>query len=888
MIDYATNDGGWVTANGQTTGRFAIIRLDGGNTYLIDRIRIQPMARSLTQRVKDFAVDVSTTTTDNAAFTTVLTATAANNGNLQEFILPTPVFAKYIRYRPLTNQGSSAGIGTDVLKVMTGQEGDASVAFRDLSRDPDSDLISWTWDFGDGTTSTDQNPTRTFPGPGSYPVVLRVTDAFGHADSFSLTQRIFRPPTAAFTFSPASPNEGDQVVFTATASDPDGGSLVQRTWHWGDGTSFVVLLSSNTRSRTFDNGTYTVAWEVIDSQEQVTAVQKTLSVANLPPVVDVGRDRIRADAQLLDFAAAIDDPGGDSFTCSWDFGDGSPRSTACHFRHAYDILPGAPPTTFTATLTVTDKDGGMASDGLDVTVKQPELLVLSSTLKFGEDSPELEIAEELGFAYEVATPAIWTTKTTADFASYKAIVLADPDTQGTSRVAAAEATRSVWGPAVTGNVILIGTDQTQHLRNGGDQLLRSALAFAADDPGQTGAFISLSEYYHDTAEGTAVPLLDAFSPSGFTTRGVGCYNDVHIVATHPALTGLTDAHLSNWSCSVHEAFDRWPDDFLVLAIARGIGAYYTAADGSSGTPYILARGDDLEPIRDIALAPETATVEVGSEHNLTATVDEGGNPTVGKTVTFSVTDGPHTGTTGMGVTGSDGTASFSYAGSTVGTDTVVATFVDRDGETQTSNEASIKWTQGTNRAPVADDLSTTTLENTPVAITLTATDPDAVEPGAALTFAVLTQPAHGTLSGTAPDLTYTPDTGYSGPDALTYIANDGLFDSNVATVSIIVDPANSPPFADAGGPYSVVEGSPLQLIGSGSLDPDGDALTFEWDPDFVDPEDVFDPTAGVFMPDPSLTGPTPSVTYCRTTGQNRASSGDRRRWRSEPRSSTRT
>ena len=59
----------------------------------------------------------------------------------------------------------------------------------------------------------------------------------------------------------------------------------------------------------------------------------------------------------------------------------------------------------------------------------------------------------------------------------------------------------------------------------------------------------------------------------------------------------------------------------------------------------------------------------------------------------------------------------------------------------------------TNRAPVATAQSVTTAEDSATAITLAATDPD----GESLTFTVVSQPAHGTLSGTAPALTYTPD-----------------------------------------------------------------------------------------------------------------------------------
>ena len=84
--------------------------------------------------------------------------------------------------------------------------------------------------------------------------------------------------------------------------------------------------------------------------------------------------------------------------------------------------------------------------------------------------------------------------------------------------------------------------------------------------------------------------------------------------------------------------------------------------------------------------------------------------------------------------------------------------------------------------PVAFSQTVTTEQDTPVSITLTATSPQ----GFPLTYTVLTQPTHGTLSGSAPNLTYTPNAGYVGPDSFTFKANDGTTDSNTATVSITV------------------------------------------------------------------------------------------------------
>jgi hypothetical protein len=88
-----------------------------------------------------------------------------------------------------------------------------------------------------------------------------------------------------------------------------------------------------------------------------------------------------------------------------------------------------------------------------------------------------------------------------------------------------------------------------------------------------------------------------------------------------------------------------------------------------------------------------------------------------------------------------------------------------------------------NHPPVANAQSVTVVKNTATSITLTGSDADA---GDSLTYSVVTNPAHGTLSGTAPNLTYTPTAGYTGADSFTFKINDGHEDSNVATVSITV------------------------------------------------------------------------------------------------------
>ena len=65
-----------------------------------------------------------------------------------------------------------------------------------------------------------------------------------------------------------------------------------------------------------------------------------------------------------------------------------------------------------------------------------------------------------------------------------------------------------------------------------------------------------------------------------------------------------------------------------------------------------------------------------------------------------------------------------------------------------------------------------------------------------MTFVVVSDPTHGTLSGTLPNITYTPATNYNGPDSLQFKTNDGTHDSNIATVSITDNPVNDAPTAN--------------------------------------------------------------------------------------------
>ena len=95
-----------------------------------------------------------------------------------------------------------------------------------------------------------------------------------------------------------------------------------------------------------------------------------------------------------------------------------------------------------------------------------------------------------------------------------------------------------------------------------------------------------------------------------------------------------------------------------------------------------------------------------------------------------------------------------------------------------------------NDPPVPDDQDVTTDEDVDLAITLTATDAD----GDDLIFGIATQPAHGTLTGTAPNVTYVPNSNFFGADMFTFSVTDGTV-TVTGTVEITVNPVNDAPVA---------------------------------------------------------------------------------------------
>ncbi len=222
------------------------------------------------------------------------------------------------------------------------------------------------------------------------------------------------------------------------------------------------------------------------------------------------------------------------------------------------------------------------------------------------------------------------------------------------------------------------------------------------------------------------------------------------------------------------------------------------------TPYLTSRGPTTTSVS------AGSTVEQGESLALSAVVNDNayGNSGVSRPSAVNVTQAeyyvdtpPSSGGSPVAMSSADGsfnessetaTASVDTSGLGLGDHTLYVRGRNGNGFWGPVQAVSFTVTTPTDDPPVADDQSVSTPVDASVGITLTASDPE----GQALTYAVASGPANGSLNGTAPNLTYTPDAGYSGSDSFTFTANDGTNTSAPATVSITVGIPVGPIFSD--------------------------------------------------------------------------------------------
>jgi len=258
------------------------------------------------------------------------------------------------------------GSTADFSAMPTSGDEPLAVSFTDLSVSYDG-ITSWNWSFGDGETSTEQNPTHTYASAGLYTVSLKVSEEDGNNDTKTKFPYIIvddNMPNANFTYSPSNPLEGDQVTFDASSSTGYDEPL-SYSWDFGDDAFGEGVSPAHAYAQ---DGNYLVTLTVTDADESTDSISQTITVADTALVVNFSANATSGPEPLTvsftDLSTSYD--GITSWT--WNFEDGE-TSTEQNPTHMY-----AADGTYTVSLTVIEADGNN-----DIETKASYITVTDST-----------------------------------------------------------------------------------------------------------------------------------------------------------------------------------------------------------------------------------------------------------------------------------------------------------------------------------------------------------------------------------------------------------------------------------------------------------------------------------------------------------------------------
>jgi PKD repeat protein len=297
-----------------------------------------------------------------------------------------PGYYAYVYYaRLVVNDGTSdsAPVTTTVQvkdHLPVAHAGGAYTAYRSqpvtldgsASSDEDGDPLTYTWDFGDGTTGTGVNPTHAYTTFGTFWVRLVVND--GYMDSWEATTSVSvvdRAPIAE-AGGPYAGVRGTAIAFDGSSSaDPDGNPLTF-SWDFGDGTTGTGAQPTHVYTTM---GTFLARLVVNDGARDSVADTAWVAISNRVPTAHPAGPYTGTRVQAVSFDGSLSsDPDGDPLTYEWTFGDGA-TGTGMAPTHTYAGLG-----TFTVTLRV--------RDGMDVSAPVATTVAISNVAPVANAGPD--------------------------------------------------------------------------------------------------------------------------------------------------------------------------------------------------------------------------------------------------------------------------------------------------------------------------------------------------------------------------------------------------------------------------------------------------------------------------------------------------------------------
>ncbi len=286
----------------------------------------------------------------------------------------------------------------------------APVQFNDMSITPSSVIQSWLWDFGDGSTSSEQNPQHLFAQGGTYVVTLTVTNNYGCSNTTQTALLVHERPTADFSFLTHYCPAGTVEFFNQTVGN--GTTVTNYNWNFGDG--YVSTLTNPVYEYAFADSCYDVSLMVTNNWGCRDTIMK--QVCTKPAMNFTIGYEDGCNGKPIQFHAVNLATGDSLLSVRWNFGDpASGPSNTSLLNHPTHTFSG--PGTYLVKLKIWNSDYCIDSTYTQVLVKELPAAGFSWNPGPHCDSTVTFVANWNG-AYSLLTSATWdfgdgTTQTIA-------------------------------------------------------------------------------------------------------------------------------------------------------------------------------------------------------------------------------------------------------------------------------------------------------------------------------------------------------------------------------------------------------------------------------------------------------------------------------------------
>lgn len=311
-----------------------------------------------------------------------------------------------------------------------------AISFEGVASDPGSDDLIFTWDWGDGTSTTNiyynngvspdpyPSPSGVYPflvtdsvshvygDNGNFTVILTVVDDDGGEDEETTTATVWNVAPTIEPLGNYVTDENTALSVIGTATDPGSDDLTFY-WDWGDGTSTTTIYYNNGVSpdpypspevnpmnitdivtHTYgDDGVFTVILEVEDDDGAIDTKTTTITVLNVDPTIDLAPTNTTIENQEVILTATATDPGSDDLKFSWDWGDGT-YSNNTYYNNGISPdpypSPEINPINVTDTVTYTYGDNGVFTVILTVEDDDNGIEVMTIAIDVFNEAPRIE------------------------------------------------------------------------------------------------------------------------------------------------------------------------------------------------------------------------------------------------------------------------------------------------------------------------------------------------------------------------------------------------------------------------------------------------------------------------------------------------------------------